>query len=145
MESTCSFFGGPSEKVAPEGNVDWWVTPLDGGPAVGTGALDATRRENLQGPILAYPWILTSPVWDPARDSLIFPARQRDSTNLWRVGISRKTWKLTGPPQRLTSGPTLEESPSVVTGSNGISRLHSQAWPITLTFGACLSTLTRES
>ena len=105
------FVGNRDKKLLGGYSVDWWVTPLDAGPATPSGALEATRREKLGGPFLEYPWVLVAPVWQPQGDSLIFSARSGDSANLWRIGISPKTWKVTGSPQRLTSGPTLEENP----------------------------------
>jgi hypothetical protein len=101
------FLGNPNEKVSREGeeSVDWWVTPFDSGPAIKTGALEATRKANLSGPVQVYRWMLLPPVWEPQGDALVFSARFGDSTNLWRIRVSPKTWKVTGPPQRLTSGP----------------------------------------
>jgi Tol biopolymer transport system component len=67
--------------------------------------------------------MLLAPAWQPQGDALIFSARSGDSTNLWRIGISPKTWKVAGPPERLTSGATLEEAPSVALGPGGALRL----------------------
>ncbi len=117
------FLGNPDNSKPPQETVDWWVTPLTGGPAIKTGALDATRRAKLSGDLQVYPWALVAPAWEPDGKGLVFSARSGDTTNLWRIGISPKTWKATGPPQRLTSGPTREESPSVVSGANGTIRV----------------------
>jgi len=54
---------------------------------------------------------------------VVFAARSGDSTNLWRIRISPKTWKVTGPPQRLTSGAALEEHPSPASGPGGAVRV----------------------
>ena len=113
------FLGNRDEKLPVDENIDWWVTPLDQGPAIATGAFRATRKEGLTGPLLVYPWALIAPVWETRGDSLIFSARSGDSSNLWRIGISSKTWKVTGPPQRLTSSPTIEESPSAASLADG--------------------------
>ena len=119
------FLGNRDEKLSREGEegVDWWVTPLDSGPAIETGALDATRDANLSGPVQVYRWMLRAPAWEPQGHALVFSAQSGDSTNLWRIGISSKTWKVTGTPQRLTSGPTREESPSVASASASMVRL----------------------
>jgi serine/threonine protein kinase/Tol biopolymer transport system component len=117
------FLGNPQNSVRPEETVDWWVTPLRAGPAIKTGALETTRRAKLSGDLQVYPWALLAPAWEPDGRGLAFSTRSGDSTNLWRISISPKTWKVTGPPQRLTSGPTREESPSVVAGANGRIRV----------------------
>ena len=97
MDSTWCSRGNRDEKVPADESIDWWVTPLDQGPAIATGAFGATRKEGLRGPLLVYPWALIAPTWERRRDSLIFSARSGDSTNLWRIGISSKTWKVIGP------------------------------------------------
>jgi eukaryotic-like serine/threonine-protein kinase len=117
------FLGKPDEKLPREEGFDWWVTPLDSGPAIKTGALEATRNANLSGPVQVYRWMLLAPAWQPQGDALVFSAQSGDSTNLWRIGISPKTWKVTGPPQRLTSGAAEEEAPSAASGPGGIVRL----------------------
>jgi Tol biopolymer transport system component len=117
------FLGNPDNSKPPEETVDWWVTPLTVGPAIKTGALDATRRAKLVGKNQLYPWALLAPSWEPYGNGLIFSARSGDSTNLWRIGISPKTWRVSGPPHRLTSGPTREERPSVASGANGATRV----------------------
>ena len=121
------FLGSPDEKLPEEQGFDWYVTPLDSGPAIKTGALEATRNAKLLAPISpssADPgWILDSPAWQPQGDALVFSARSGDSTNLWRIPISPKTWKVSGPPQRLTSGAAKEQAPSVGLGPGGIVRL----------------------
>jgi Tol biopolymer transport system component len=96
---------------------------LEQGPAIATGAFNATRKQNLTGPFLAYPWALIAPVWETPRDSLIFSARSGDSRNLWRIGISSKTWRVTGVPERLTSSSAIEESPSVVAVAGGSMKI----------------------
>jgi Tol biopolymer transport system component len=117
------FLGNRDEKLPMEDSLDWWVTPLDDGPAIKTGALAVTRQAKLTGPLQVYPWALFAPTWEPQGDSLVFSATAGDTTNLWRIGLSPKTWKVTGPPQRLTSGTTIERSPSVAFGSGGVVRL----------------------
>jgi eukaryotic-like serine/threonine-protein kinase len=112
------FLGNRDEKLPPEEGIDWWVTTLDSGLATKTGALEATRSEKLSGPLL-HNQALVASAWQPNSDSVVFSARSGDSTNLWRIGISPNTLKTTGPPQRLTSGPSFEENPSVVIAPGG--------------------------
>ena len=113
------FLGNRDEKLPVDESIDWWVTPLDEGPAIATGAFRATRKEELTGPLLVYPWALIAPVWETRGGSLIFSARSGDSRNLWRIGISTKTWTVTGVPERLTSSSAIEENPSVALAADG--------------------------
>jgi serine/threonine protein kinase/Tol biopolymer transport system component len=115
------FLGNRDEKLPMEESIDWWVTPLDSGPAIKTGALAATRQAKLTGPLQVYPWALFAPTWQG--DSVIFSAQTGDTTNLWRIGISPKTWKVAGPLERLTSGTMIERSPSAAFGPGGVVRL----------------------
>jgi eukaryotic-like serine/threonine-protein kinase len=117
------FLGNPDEKLPREEGFDWYVTPLDSGPAIKTGALVATRDADLSGTVQVYRWMLDAPAWQPEGDALIFSARSGDSTNMWRIGISPKTFRVTGSPQRLTFGTALEEAPSVASGPGGMLRL----------------------
>jgi Tol biopolymer transport system component len=153
------FLGNRDEKLSREGeeSIDWWVTPLDSGPAVKTGALEATRNANLSGWIQVYRWMLPVPAWPRDGDALIFSARSGDLTNLRRLRISPTTWKVTGPPQRLTTSPTLEEAPSAAVTMDGIvhvafasSMVNSDIWsmPINANRGAVTAEaarLTRET
>jgi Tol biopolymer transport system component len=117
------FLGNRDEKLPMEDSIDWWVTPLDSGPAIKSGALEATRQAKLTGPLGVYPWALFAPTWQPQGNSLVFSAQSGDTTNLWRIGISPETWKVTGPPQRLTSGTMIERGPSAAFGPGGVVRV----------------------
>jgi len=117
------FLGKRVETLPLEESIDWWVTPLDQGPAIATGALKATREEKLTGPSTVYPWALIPSVWDRRGDWLSFSARSGDSTNLWRIGISSRTWKAIGRPERLTSSSAIEQSPSMVSTAGGTVRI----------------------
>ncbi|NWF83477.1 MAG: protein kinase [Bryobacteraceae bacterium] len=113
------FLGIRDEKLPKEGNLDWWVTSLASGLAVKTGVLEATKDKNLISTLQAYPWALVPSAYEPDGKGVIFSARSGDSVNLWRIGISPDNWKVSGAPQRLTSGSTLEENPSVAWKSGG--------------------------
>jgi len=117
------FLGSRDEKLPQEQGIDWWVTALDSGAAIKTGALEATRQTGLAGPLPGYPWVLLAAAWQPAGDSLVFSARSGDTTNLWQIGISPKTWKVSGPPHHLTSGTTIEGAPSAASGPGGTVRV----------------------
>ncbi len=96
------FWGQRSESSAP----DWWVASVDGGEPVQTGAFAVFARQNLAagGPAA---WV---------DDQVYFSAR-RDTTNLWKMTISPRSGKSSGPPRRLTFGTDQEGEPSVA--SNG--------------------------
>jgi Tol biopolymer transport system component len=85
---------------------DWWVTPLNGGKATKTGASDRLGAAGLSAFFL-------SKTWAAEGNRVIFSAGLGDSANLWQVDISPRTWQVTGAPERLTSGPGLEDQPSV--------------------------------
>ncbi len=113
------FLGNADNRQSPEESVDWWVTPLAGGPALKTGVLEVTRRENLASDFQGYPWALVPGNWEPDRKGIVFSARLGDSTDLWRIAISPTTFKVAGPPRRLMYTPMREKSPAVVAGPNG--------------------------
>jgi Tol biopolymer transport system component len=113
------FLGRQDDTQPVEEGIDWWVTPLDRGPAIATGALKATRQVQLTGHSTVFPWALVPSAWDARGDWLVFSARSGDSRNLWRIGISSRTWKVTGPPERLTSSSGIDQSPSVASITAG--------------------------
>jgi Tol biopolymer transport system component/predicted Ser/Thr protein kinase len=114
------FLGNRDDQLPAEESIDWWVSPLEPGPATKTGLLAATRAHKLLGPFQTIPWALVTPAWVPDGNSLIFSARAADSTNLWRLPVSAKTWNVLGPPERLTSSTTLEQHPALSSGPAGL-------------------------
>ena len=102
-------FGRKEYLPPPAGNWDWWVVPLDGGPATPTGAFAWLREKGFQG----------TDTWEAPRvakwhsNELLFSARRGDSSNVWKVKIDRSTSRVTGEPQRLTSGTGLDAHPSM--------------------------------
>jgi eukaryotic-like serine/threonine-protein kinase len=90
--------------------VAWWVTTLDGTATEVVGR-DFFAALGLRDPIPT--------AWLPDGDGVVFTARSGDSVNVWQVGISPKTWKITGKPQRLTSGSGLEDKPSIAASPDG--------------------------
>jgi len=88
---------------------DWWVASIDGGSAIKTGAVTALRDKGFTLSELASS---VPGAWDQ-RDQLIFSGVLGDSTNLWQIRISSKTWRVTGSPQRLTFGTAVEAQPAL--------------------------------
>ncbi|MFN0168753.1 MAG: winged helix-turn-helix domain-containing protein [Bryobacteraceae bacterium] len=90
--------------------MDWWVTPVEGGPSVESGILAALRKQG----IVAH--LNRSPDW--LQDRLLFesvtqlPQTQRG--HLWEARLSDGQWKLAGRPRQLTTGAGGEHSPRAV-------------------------------
>jgi Tol biopolymer transport system component len=83
---------------------DLWVTPVSGGEAIKTGAIDAMRKHEFQtGP---YPFALHDG-W------LLLSAGRGDAMNLYRMRLSPDTWQVNGKPEQLTFGTGRELQPAV--------------------------------
>ena len=104
-------FGGLPESTAGGKGLDFWVTSLDGGPAVKTGTAGALAKQGLTGIYSSYPGLCPA-----EKNRFILPARLGDSVNLWQIALSGKTWQIEGPAQRLTFGAGLEVQPSAAAG-----------------------------
>ena len=102
-------FLGRREDAGPvEQGLDWWVAPLDGSPPVRTGAFEVLRKAGFG--------ITVGNVGEPGTwvgDRVVFGGRIGDSGNLWRIGVSAKTYRVTGDLERLTFGTGTEQFPSV--------------------------------
>jgi Tol biopolymer transport system component len=86
---------------------DWWIVSLDGKLTVRTGALELLGRHGLaldEGE--PGEWVATAD-----GDAILFSATIGETTNIWEVAISNKTWQVTGSPRRLTSGTATETYP----------------------------------
>ena len=81
--------------------IDWWVTPLDDEPATKTGASESFQR---RWPTAAWKgWSTPRPsAW--FREQIIFADSSTDTSDLWWIPISNRTWKIAGKPRQLTSG-----------------------------------------
>jgi Tol biopolymer transport system component len=114
------FLGNPDASKGE--TADWWVTPVDPGPAVKTGVFPALRQARLTGDIEDF-YSYEKLVFDQVGKTIILPGRSGDSTNLWRMAFSPTKFIATGLPQRLTSGATREGNPSAVHLTDGTSRV----------------------
>jgi eukaryotic-like serine/threonine-protein kinase len=106
------FYGSPRTPGSGEENYDWWVTPLDGGPAIRTEAFAALRSKGLS-------WFDDPGTWDTAGSHVVFSASLGDRTNLWRVPIEPQSFRVTGAPERLSYGVDMETRPSLATAASG--------------------------
>ncbi|MFI5006489.1 MAG: protein kinase, partial [Solirubrobacterales bacterium] len=85
---------------------DWIVIPVDGGSPVATDTGEAFRQAKIAG------WRgtglrgieLTPDAWAPDGETVFFSARSGDSTNVWKVRLSPKTWRVEGAAQQVTFG-----------------------------------------
>jgi Tol biopolymer transport system component len=87
-------------------SLDWWVAPVEGGPAVRTGAHRG----------LALPPIWQSPYsWD---GGYVYYATGTtvEGVNLYRAPIDASGWEVSGPAERITSGPGSQFLASVQRG-----------------------------
>jgi len=119
----------PANNLSPGSeSVDWWVTPIDGGTAIATGANAAFRG-------LGLPSVSQSPdAWTDDGKGVLVSAAFAYTQNIWRLPISTGNWKISGTPQRLTFGTAMDIQSSV----GGAVRLRSQAWEKVWMSGACL-------
>jgi len=100
------FLGNRDPNAYNEGTIDWWVTSIDGGPAWGTGANAAFRGAG-------FVTVSQAPeAWTPDGAGVLMSAMLGETRNIWRVPISSKDWKVSGAPERLTSGTAMDVQPS---------------------------------
>jgi Tol biopolymer transport system component/DNA-binding winged helix-turn-helix (wHTH) protein len=101
----------PSDNLQPgSASVDWWVTPIDGGSAIATGANAAFRS-------LGLPSVSQLPeTWTDEAAGVVMSATLDATQNLWVVPISSDNWRVSGAPRRLTFGTTMDAQPSVAGG-----------------------------
>jgi eukaryotic-like serine/threonine-protein kinase len=91
--------------------LDWWVTPIDGGASVNTGAIKIIHEHGLA----ASPDSFVMPdAWTPD-NRLLFSGRLGDSTNIWSLDV-RQDGTVRGTPARVTSGAGIEARPAVDAG-----------------------------
>ena len=96
----------PGYRATDPKTDDWWVAPVDGGPAVQTGAV---RNITQTGAVSIYPIPM---VWFSNR--IIFcKGTTIEGINLYSMEINAKNWQVSGTPQTLTSGTETQAEPSV--------------------------------
>jgi len=89
------FLGYPNADFSTV-KMDWWVTAADGkGPAINTGFRAALIAQNLCG--IWNPW---SPQTFHGSDVLF--STSCGSGELWKIGLSTRTWQVAGYAQRVT-------------------------------------------
>jgi eukaryotic-like serine/threonine-protein kinase len=95
--------GYTSSKAYQYSSLDWWLAAINGGDAVKTGAYEAldhaglqtrTREGNVSRP----------ECWSAAAGTVVFSTDTGDTNNLWEIGMSPRTGRVTGGLERLTTG-----------------------------------------
>lgn len=79
------------------GKLDWWLTPKDGGWVRPLGVFDMLRQRPND---FTRVWAQWTPAYVENR-SVVFSARTRDSSNLWRLRFT-EDWNMILPPERMT-------------------------------------------
>ena len=72
--------------------------------------LSARDRADVSGVVAGRDW---SPAAMPDAEHVLFSARSGDSTNIWRLPLSPKTWRISGAPEQVTFGTGIEEKAAV--------------------------------
>jgi serine/threonine protein kinase len=148
--------GYTSAETYKSSSLDWWRVARDGGDAVRTGAYEALVHAGLHlqdqiavaGPRLG---VLGNPrpeCWSAADNAVIFSIASGDTQNLWEIGLSPQTGKVSGLPKRLTTGAGNEADPScasggVLTFTNVETRRDFWSLPFDLDRGTSMGTLER--
>ena len=105
------FLGTDDKALASFETWDWWVAPVDGGEAKRTGASESLSQAAVQPEVLLARK-RASTVWVENPDRIVFSGQSGDTRNLYQIYLSPGTWRVEGPPQRLTQGVS-EWQPSV--------------------------------
>ena len=84
---------------------DWYVVGIDGTRLVKTGALLAIHATGLRDG-LPIPGVWTD-------QGVLFATNEADNSNVWRIPLAPDTGSVAGPAHPLTSGTSVERSPSV--------------------------------
>jgi Tol biopolymer transport system component/DNA-binding winged helix-turn-helix (wHTH) protein len=113
------FLGNRDPNLYHEGSVDWWVTSMDGGEVVRTGASAAFQKIGFASPSQA------PEAWTADGTAVLTSATRADTRNIWRVPISTpgstlgsspgssKDWKVAGDPKQLTFGTGTDSQPTI--------------------------------
>lgn len=101
------FLGNRDPNVYNETTTDWWVTSIDGGEVVATGAGALFKR-------LGFPSASQVPeAWTSDGTAILMSATLADTREIWRVPISTKDWRVSASPQQMTFGTDSDMQPSM--------------------------------
>jgi serine/threonine protein kinase len=116
--------GYTSAKAFESSSIDWWLVATNGGEAVRTGAYEELVHAGLQpldpasvaGTLTPVPNVPWPGCWSAAGNAVTFSIASGDAQNLWKIGISPRTGKVSGVPTRLTTGAGNEVDASCASG-----------------------------
>jgi serine/threonine protein kinase len=95
----------PGYRATDPETKDWWVAPIDGGPAVQTGAVLSISKTGAAYNPIPMAWF---------RNRIIFcKGTTIDGINLFSMEIDAKNWQISGTPLTLTSGLEVQAEPSI--------------------------------
>ena len=140
------FVGYRSAKAYEASSLDWWLAATNGAETVQTGAYDALVRAGLRAH--GYTNGPTPGCWPAAGSAVVFSVSSGYTSNLWEIGISPGTAKVTGRLRRLTTGAGNDTDPSCASGgalafTNGETRSDVWMLPLDLDRGTILGALER--
>jgi serine/threonine protein kinase/WD40 repeat protein len=97
--------GYTSAKAYQGSSIDWWLVSTNGGDAVKTGASEAMARTGLRtlDPVATTDFPVPA-CWSTITNTVRFSTVSGDSNNLWEIGMSPRTGRVTGVLRRLTTG-----------------------------------------
>ncbi len=107
------FVGYTSTRLYDDASLDWWLVAVDGSKAVKTGVHDALNRAGLS---IAPGYLPYPSCWSKDSGTVLFFRMSGDAQNLWEIGLSPETGKVSGSPRRLTLGSGLQEDASCSSG-----------------------------
>jgi eukaryotic-like serine/threonine-protein kinase len=83
---------------------DWWVTPAEGGEAVATGASELFGHHKIETRPEPGQWLTDG--------AILFAARTGENSRIWTVNLDRHSWRVAGPPRRITPAEEQQFSPA---------------------------------
>ena len=137
--------GYTSSKVYQYSSLDWWLAATNGGDAVKTGAYEALGHAGLQ---TRTGNVARPECWSAAAGTVLFSTATGDTNNLWEIGMSPRTGRVTGGLERLTTGAGNEVHASCAPGgaltfTNGETRSDVWLLPFDLDRGTLKGALER--
>jgi eukaryotic-like serine/threonine-protein kinase len=106
------FVGYTSSKANEYSSYDWWTAATDGADIVRTGFSDVLVRAGLQRTETALRRVPAPSCWSKLTNTVVFSIAPADRMDLWEIGASPQTGKVSSPVKRLTAGTLSALSPS---------------------------------
>jgi Tol biopolymer transport system component/DNA-binding winged helix-turn-helix (wHTH) protein len=118
------FIGYTSAQMDVSSGLDWWLAAVNGDQAVRTGTYEAfvhagLRDRKFDGSAVSskpYPLLPAPGCWHADASGVRFSDLGGDTNNIWEIGMSSQTGKVSGAPRRLTAGAGNESEPACASG-----------------------------